>query len=61
MTRSHRQWHAWLWLLLGPLIVAGFVIGLLARSTPAFEPARLPEAANAKNLDANPLTPEVAP
>lgn len=31
MTRDHRRWHFWLWLVLGPLLVAGFVAGLLAR------------------------------
>jgi hypothetical protein len=31
VTRNHRRWHFWLWLVLGPLLVAGFVAGLLAR------------------------------
>lgn len=34
MTRKHRRWHAWLWLVLGPLLAAGLVIGILARSSP---------------------------
>jgi hypothetical protein len=29
MTRNHRRWHAWGWLVLGPLLV-GFIAGLLA-------------------------------
>jgi hypothetical protein len=61
MTRSLRQWHAWLWLLLGPLIVAGFVVGLLARSAPVFEPARISVPANARNPDAKPFTRKVVP
>jgi hypothetical protein len=31
MTRNHRRWHAWVWLVLGPLLVGGFVVGLMAR------------------------------
>jgi hypothetical protein len=34
MTRNHRRWHAWLWLLLGPLLVVGFVLAILARPAP---------------------------
>jgi hypothetical protein len=37
MTRNHRRWHAWLWLILGLLIVAGFVAGLWSRPTPVFD------------------------
>jgi hypothetical protein len=32
VTRNHRRWHAWMWLILAPLIAAGFLAGLLARS-----------------------------
>jgi hypothetical protein len=39
MTRAHRRWHAWLWLVLGPLLAAGFIAGLLARPAPVSEPA----------------------
>lgn len=38
MTRNHRRWHAWVWLVLGPLIAVGFVVGLLARPTPPVSP-----------------------
>ena len=31
MTRDHRRWHLWLWLLLGPLVAAGLVTALLVR------------------------------
>jgi hypothetical protein len=31
MTYTHRRWHAWLWLLLGPLVWAGFLAGALFR------------------------------
>ena len=61
MTRNHRRWHAWVWLLLGPLIVAGFVVGLLARPAPVFETARFSEPAEAKKSDTIPLKREVAP
>ena len=39
MTHNHRRWHAWVWLVLGPVIALGFVVGLLARPTPVVEPA----------------------
>ena len=61
MTRNHRRWHAWLWLLLGPLVVAGFVVGLLARSATVFETARFSEPTEAKKSDTIPLKREVAP
>jgi hypothetical protein len=41
MTRNHRRWHAWVWLVLGPFTVLGFVVGLLARPTPVVEPTPL--------------------
>ena len=41
MTHNHRCWHAWVWLVLGPFIVLGFVVGLLARPTPVVEPTPL--------------------
>jgi hypothetical protein len=44
MTRNHRRWHAWVWLMLGPFIGLGFVVGLLARTTPLVEPAPLAPA-----------------
>jgi hypothetical protein len=31
MTRNHRRWHAWVWLVLGPLLAVSFVLGLLCR------------------------------
>jgi hypothetical protein len=31
MTRSHRRWHFWLWVVLGPLIVLAFLISVLLR------------------------------
>jgi hypothetical protein len=41
VTRNHRRWHAWAWLVLGPLLALGFVVGLLARPTPVVEPIPL--------------------
>ena len=61
MTRNHRRWHAWLWLLMGPLVVAGFVVGLLARPATVFETARFSEPAEAKKSDTIPQKREVAP
>ena len=31
MTRSHRRWHLYLWLLVGPLVALGFVLALVLR------------------------------
>ena len=35
MTYSHRRWHAWLWLLLGPLVWAGFLAGAFFQPAPS--------------------------
>lgn len=37
MTRQHRGWHAWTWLVLGPLLVLGFLAGVMLRPTPVAE------------------------
>jgi hypothetical protein len=42
MTRAHRRWHFWLWLLLVPLLAAGFVAGVLTRPRPEYEAPRFP-------------------
>lgn len=42
MTRNHRRWHARVWLILGPLLALGYVVGLLARPTPVVEPGPIP-------------------
>jgi hypothetical protein len=44
MTRNHRRWHAWIWLILGPLLAIGFAVGLRARPVPVVE-AGIPKAA----------------
>ena len=31
MTRSHRRWHLYLWLLVGLLVALGFVLALVVR------------------------------
>jgi hypothetical protein len=54
MTRSHRHWHAWLWALLGPLLVAGFIAGIRARSQPADERDRSREPAKTPALEVKP-------
>jgi hypothetical protein len=38
MTRNHRRWHYRLWLILGPLLVAGLIAGVLTRPAPGDEP-----------------------
>jgi hypothetical protein len=42
VTRTHRRWHFWLWLALGPLLAAGFAAGLLAYPV-AGEPNAAPQ------------------
>ena len=32
MTRLHRRWHLWLWLVLSPLILVGLVVSLTLRT-----------------------------
>jgi hypothetical protein len=31
MTRLHRRWHLWLWLILGPLILTGLILSVVFR------------------------------
>jgi hypothetical protein len=31
VTRSHRRWHLWLWLLLAPVVLAGLVLSVVLR------------------------------
>ncbi len=45
MTRMHRRWHAWAWLVLGALVAAAFVVGLLARPAPVASPGNPLKAA----------------
>jgi hypothetical protein len=45
MTCAHRRWHAWLWLLLGPLVWAGFLAGALYRPAPVPAPRTTPARA----------------
>jgi hypothetical protein len=61
MTRSHRRWHAWLWLVLGPVLVAGFVAALAARPAPIAQPAPAAVQGRADNADRNPTQREVSP
>jgi hypothetical protein len=61
VTRNHRRWHALLWLLLGPLIVAGFVVGLLARPAPEYEPSRFTDPGRANQVDTKPQPREGVP
>ncbi|MCI0358220.1 MAG: hypothetical protein L0211_07040 [Planctomycetaceae bacterium] len=31
MTRLHRNWHLWMWLVIAPLLVSGLAMGILLR------------------------------
>ena len=61
MTRNHRRWHAWVWLVLGPFIVLGFVVGLLARPTPVVEPTPLAAPGGTPKLDSKTPAREATP
>jgi hypothetical protein len=61
MTRNHRRWHAWVWLVLGPFIVLGFVVGLLARPTPAVEPTPLAAPGGTPKADSKTPAREATP
>lgn len=61
MTRNHRRWHAWVWLMLGPILAGGFVVGLLTRPTPATEPAPLAAPGEIPNVGSRPLARETTP
>jgi hypothetical protein len=32
MTRQHRRWHVWLWLVLGPLVLVGLILSIVLRA-----------------------------
>jgi hypothetical protein len=32
MTRQHRRWHLWMWLVLGPLALAGLILSIVLRA-----------------------------
>jgi hypothetical protein len=61
MTRNHRRWHAWVWLLLGPVIALGFVVGLLARPTPLIEPTPLAAPGGIPKADSKTPAREATP
>src|SRR5262249_51208223 len=42
MTRHHRRWHLWLWLLLTPILAVGLAAALLARPKPVEEGTDVP-------------------
>jgi hypothetical protein len=31
MTRQHRRWHLWMWLILAPLLAASLILSLVSR------------------------------
>ena len=61
MTRNHRRWHAWVWLVLGPVIALGFVVGLLARPTPVVEPTPLAVPGGIPKADSKTAAREATP
>ena len=61
MTRNHRRWHAWVWLVLGPVIALGFVVGLLARPAFVVEPAPLAAPGGIPNANTKTPVREVTP
>ena len=61
MTRNHRRWHAWVWLVLGPVIALGFVVGLLARPTPVVESTPLAAPAGIPKADSKTPAREATP
>lgn len=46
MTRAHRRWHWYAWLVLAPLIAAGMFAALAGRGVPPVQPA--PASADAR-------------
>jgi hypothetical protein len=46
---------------MGPLVVAGFVVGVLARPVPVFEPAQFSDLDEAMKAATKPQPREVAP
>lgn len=38
MTYRHRAWHAWAWMIVGPLILLGLAAGLFNRRPIAIQP-----------------------
>jgi cytochrome c oxidase assembly factor CtaG len=38
VTYRHRAWHAWAWMIVGPLIVLGLAAGLINRRPIAIQP-----------------------
>src|SRR5262249_6709237 len=61
VTRNHRRWHAWVWLVLGPVIDLGFVVGLLVRPAPVVEPAPLAAPGGVSRADAKTPAREATP
>ena len=41
VTYRHRAWHAWAWMIVGPLIVLGLAAGLINRRPIAFQPGEV--------------------
>ena len=61
MTCNHRRWHAWVWLVLGPFIALGFVLGLLARPTPVVEPTPFAAPGGIPKADSKTAAREATP
>jgi hypothetical protein len=61
VTRNHRRWHAWVWLVLGPFIALGFVVGLLARPAPVVETTPLAAPGGVPRADTKTPAREATP
>ncbi len=44
MTRTHRRWHAWLWLVIGPLVLLGVILAVKWRPAQPVERYLPPQA-----------------
>jgi hypothetical protein len=61
MTRTHRQWHAWLWLFLSPILLTGFIVGAWTRRAPVIETPRLSPPRGVQKSSTEPQPGEVVP
>ena len=61
MTLNHRRWHVWVWVILAPLLVTGFVFGLLTRAVPVYETAHSLNHGETSKPGSNPQSREVTP
>jgi hypothetical protein len=61
MTINHRRWHAWLWLVLAPVLAVSFALGLRARPVPVSEPVHFAQPGAGPAVGASATAREVTP